>query len=142
MVRSVEAGLEPAFLHQQKTMFKPKIVILVTATTLIASATAGYLAYHYRRNLNSNIPLTSKLPRTDANRRPSPPPDLHQLAAIAMNGGASAPTPEQLKEEADMQKSQVETAGEWLHSPDMQQRVEGAEQLTAYPTRDAEKLLN
>jgi len=50
-------------------------------------------------------------------------------------------TPEQIKEEARVDDEQVELARKWLESTDPRQRIIGAEQLSAYPTAEAEKLL-
>ncbi|MDP1614370.1 MAG: hypothetical protein Q8L68_01085 [Methylococcales bacterium] len=50
-------------------------------------------------------------------------------------------TPEQIKAEARVDDEQVALAREWLESADPLQRIIGAEQLSAYPTAEAEKLL-
>jgi len=50
-------------------------------------------------------------------------------------------TPEEIEEEARIDEEQVAHAHEWLKSPDPRQRVAGAEQLSAYPTAQAKKLL-
>jgi hypothetical protein len=68
------------------------------------------------------------------------PPDLRALAA-GMAGGTAAPTPEQVNEERQTVNSQVAAAGESLRHIDPAERVGGAEQLAAYPTREAEALL-
>lgn len=68
------------------------------------------------------------------------PPDLRALAA-GMGGGTAAPTPAQVREERQMVDRQVAAAGESLRHIDPVERVGGAEQLAAYPTREAEALL-
>ncbi len=50
-------------------------------------------------------------------------------------------TDEEREEEKRTEKEQVEIAIEWLGSADLQQRVDGAEQLSAYPTAQAEQRL-
>jgi HEAT repeat protein len=50
-------------------------------------------------------------------------------------------TPERIAEESILDEEQVASAQKWLQSPDPQQRLAGAEQLSAYPNPHAEKLL-
>ncbi len=69
------------------------------------------------------------------------PPDLPQLAALALSGGMVAPDPETLQEEQDMLNNQVEQAKAWLDDSDEQQRLIGAEQFSAFPTPEAELYL-
>jgi HEAT repeat protein len=68
------------------------------------------------------------------------PPDLRALAA-RMAGGGTAPTPEQIAEEQRMVNDQVAYAARLLQSADYHERVEGVEQLGAYPVPEAESLL-
>lgn len=68
---------------------------------------------------------------------PVPLPDLRTLA-MNLNGGASAPlTPAQLAEEKRMVGDQVGLAITWLKSTSVQTRIEGAEQLGAYPSTES-----
>jgi hypothetical protein len=68
---------------------------------------------------------------------PVPMPDLRTLA-MNLNGGASAPpTPAQLAEEKGMVAEQVGLAITWLKSTSLQTRIEGAEQLGAYPSTES-----
>jgi hypothetical protein len=67
-------------------------------------------------------------------------PDLQQLATMA--GGGFAPvTDEQLAEEKQIVSEQIAEARVWLEDADAQQRINGAQQLSAYPTLEAEHLL-
>ena len=61
--------------------------------------------------------------------------------AINLNGGMSAPAPEQQAEERRAAAEQVKLARTWLKSTSVQSRIDGAEQLGAYPTAEAEKAL-
>jgi hypothetical protein len=64
-------------------------------------------------------------------------PDLRTLA-MNLNGGASAPpTPAQLAEEKRMVAEQVGLAITLLRSTSVQTRIEGAEQLGAYPSTES-----
>ncbi len=69
-----------------------------------------------------------------------PPPDLQRLAAM-VGGGMQPLTEEQMAEERQMQDDQVAAAREWLMDTDEQERLAGAEQLSAYPTPEAESAL-
>jgi HEAT repeat protein len=79
-------------------------------------------------------------PTVQAIKPSRPQVDLSALAERA--GGPPPLTLKQVKEEAQIDKEQVTLAGGWLHSADPQQRIDGAEQLSAYPTREAENLLS
>ncbi|HLF95658.1 MAG TPA: HEAT repeat domain-containing protein [Methylococcaceae bacterium] len=63
---------------------------------------------------------------------------------IMERGAAMAnrdPTAEELEEEKRLDQEQVETAMAWLQDADTEQRAAGAEQLSAYPTPEAEERL-
>lgn len=69
-------------------------------------------------------------------------PSQIDLQALAERAGSPPPlTPEQIKEDARIDAEQVALARQWLESADSKQRVDGAEQLAAYPTPEAEMLL-
>jgi HEAT repeat protein len=70
-----------------------------------------------------------------------PPPDLPQLAAAAAMNGGGALSEAQLDEERQIETDQVAAARESLLHADEQERVSGAEQLSAYPTLEAETAL-
>jgi len=61
--------------------------------------------------------------------------------AMNLNGGMSAPAPEQQAEERRAAAEQVKLARTWLKSTSVQSRIDGADQLGAYPTAEAEKAL-
>lgn len=70
------------------------------------------------------------------------PPAPEDLSFLLERMNASPPlTPEQIEEDARIDAEQVARAREWLENTDPQQRVVGAEQLSAYPTAEAEILL-
>jgi HEAT repeat protein len=68
-------------------------------------------------------------------------PDLPRLAAQA-NKKAPARSTEAVEEEKRVIQEQVEAARVWLNDANPEQRLTGAEQLSAYPTPEAEKLLS
>lgn len=51
------------------------------------------------------------------------------------------PTPEEIAEDAAFEVEQIEQARQWMSDSNPEQRIIGAEQLTAYPTPEAEQLL-
>ena len=55
--------------------------------------------------------------------------------------GTRPPTPEELADEQSYRDAQVQLAGEWLNSASVEEQVAGAEQLSAFPTPEAELLL-
>lgn len=69
----------------------------------------------------------------------TPTPEIIALRHAALEGqGAITATPEVDAEERMIEQNQVETAATWLQDPNSEQRVSGAEQLSAYPTKEAE----
>ncbi|MGZ8247799.1 HEAT repeat domain-containing protein [Methylomagnum sp.] len=116
-------------------MSKYSIVLALAALIL---AFAGGFWISARLNSQPSSPVAQ------ADPSPAPPavqpPDLRALAA-GLGGGTAAPTPEQVREELQTVHSQVAAAGEALRHIDPAERVGGAEQLAAYPTREAEALL-
>lgn len=65
-------------------------------------------------------------------------PDLRELAG-RLGAGAAPPTPEQIAEEQRIEREQVAAALASLRGADADERVSGAQQLGAYPTREAEQ---
>ena len=111
----------------------PKILgLLVLLTIAVSIATAIYI-----RAFQKEAPSPPASPTAVS---PTPQPDLQMLAA-RVDSGIAAPTPVQIEEEARTEKEQIEAASLWLQDADPEQRVTGAEQLSAYPTPEAEKLL-
>lgn len=80
--------------------------------------------------------------KDDPGSVPQPPavvmPDLRLLAAQMSR---AEPAPEEIEEEQRVVRQQVETAHGWLNDADSGQRVAGAEQLSAFPTPEAERYL-
>lgn len=75
-----------------------------------------------------------------ASQPASLPPDLHALAA-RLGAGGVPPTPEQIAEERRVEREQVSEAIRALESAAPEERAGGAQQLGAYPTREAERRL-
>lgn len=65
------------------------------------------------------------------------PPPLETLGH-----GARPPTPEELEEEAHYNDAQVAQANTQIHSQQTEERITGAEQLSAFPTPEAEQILS
>ncbi len=55
--------------------------------------------------------------------------------------GARMPTPQELEDEARFDEQQVNKANEWLSSPQVDRRIAGVEQLSAYQTPQSQKFL-
>ncbi|MGR8934260.1 MAG: HEAT repeat domain-containing protein [Gammaproteobacteria bacterium] len=88
-------------------------------------------------------PNTITVPEPAVTPKPKialPSPEQFLFLLDRMNAPVEL-SPEEIKEEARINEEQVNYARGWLESPDPQQRINGAEQLSAYPTRQAEKLL-
>jgi hypothetical protein len=113
--------------------FTTQVLRLFLLLTIAISITAAIYITSFKEDAPPVALQPPAAPQT-------PPPDLQMLAAQMVNGVA-APTPEQVEEDARVEKEQVETAAAWLQDADSKQRVAGAEQLAAYPTPEAEKLL-
>jgi HEAT repeat protein len=64
------------------------------------------------------------------------PPPLDMLGQ-----GARFPTAAELEQEKSFNAQQVALAGQWLKSPDVHQRIMGAEQLSAYQSPESEQRL-
>lgn len=71
----------------------------------------------------------------------NPPPDIRALAARLGPAGMAPLTPAQRAEERQTYAEQAAIALAWLRSTERHVRVEGAEQLGAYPTAEAGKAL-
>lgn len=113
-----------------------RIGLLLLLIGLIAGIVKAVLVYG---NFEPIKALLSKAAPAKAPAVQVQMPDFRELAM--QQGGTLEPTEAQLKEEKAIENSQVATAGQWLASANAQQRHDGAEQLSAYPTAEAEKLL-
>jgi hypothetical protein len=118
-----------------KKIFR-RIGLLLLLIGLIAGIVKAVLVYG---NLEPIKVLLSKMTPAKAPAVQAKIPDFRELAM--QQGGTLEPTEAQLKEEKAIENSQVATAGQWLASANAQQRHDGAEQLSAYPTVEAEKML-
>lgn len=113
---------------QKRPRLKALSIFLLVAGAAILSAIA--LEVKNRRGFETAQPSQVS--------RPSP----EELQALAGNLGGPPPlTPEQIAEEQRLDAEQVESARRWLTGNNPATRVEGAEQLAAYPTPEAERLL-
>jgi len=106
--------------------------IYVTFLTIAITLIAAFNGPHLKENriINAIIALVIQ---------PKPaviPPPLDMLGQ-----GARFPTTEELEQEKKFNAQQVELAGQWLKSPDVHQRVMGAEQLSAYQSPESEQRL-
>lgn len=88
---------------------------------------------------DTSVVSTDVVDAGDRKKPVTPPVDVRMLAE--QFGSSPVLTPEQVEEDKRIDDEQVAVAGEWLRSIDVQQRIDGAEQLSAYPTAEAEKLL-
>ncbi len=85
--------------------------------------------------------LEEKNPAVSRNKQQNQPSPAELQALAAAVGSPPALTAEQIEEDARIDAEQVALARQWLESADPEQRVDGAEQLAAYPTPDAEIVL-
>jgi hypothetical protein len=106
-----------------------RIVFLV----LLLLVVGGFAGYRLWPEFAGEKPAPSRSPA----RTPNP----MELQALAERLSGALPSPEQMEEDARIEREQVEMARGWLRDANPQQRVTGAEQLSAYPTSEAEKLL-
>ena len=115
-----------------------RIVFLLTSlATLAGLAGARFLDFPA---LPSSPDAKSIHAPEKAARAPLRALDLQALTG-RLDAGALPPTPEQLKEERRIDNEQVAEAVHSLHSRHITERVGGAQQLAAYPTREAERQL-
>jgi HEAT repeat protein len=85
-------------------------------------------------------------PATPAPGKPATPPVEDRPVpptpgADALQTPEAFDNPEDLEDDAQIEQEQINSALSQLASPDVAQRVEGAEQLGAYPTKEAEAAL-
>lgn len=132
-------------------MSQPSIKRIGILLFLILSVGLTAVYFIGKRDVSDTEPATeppvAETPATPEST-PSPPqppattakpPDLQQLQQQAQQPPAL--TPEQLEDDEQTDEEQVAAAKAWLQSEDRQQRIDGAEQLGAYPTPEAETLL-
>jgi HEAT repeat protein len=120
------------FMKRSLINWKLISIIILLLLSVIAAALAGWF---FLKEENPGASAAKPVKQT-----PKPPPQ--DLSFLLQRLEAPQPlTPEEIKEEARMDDEQVMRARKRLESPDPQQRLYGAEQLSAYPTPRAEKLL-
>lgn len=114
-----------------KQVFKDRKSLSKALLLLLAMATAALLGQFFLGEQNRSAPAS----------KPAAPSQA-ELIALAEKASSPPPlTPEEIEEDARMDDEQVALARQWLESADSRQRVDGAEQLSAYPTPEAEMLL-
>lgn len=123
-----------------KKIFR-RIGLLLITFALIAAAVKTILVYTNLEQIKAFFSQLTPAP-TLPQKNPPPQAKIPDIPMLAMQqGGVAAPTEEQIIEEKQVIAEQVATAGTWLSNPDAQQRHNGAEQLSAYPTPEAEIML-
>lgn len=118
------------FAKRRTPLWKPLLLLTI--------ATVSTVLGKFIHDEKARLAGTHSLPE-EAVRSTPPPIDLSVLAQRASNPPVL--TPEQIEEDKRIDNEQVALAGEWLRSINPRQRIDGAEQLSAYPTAEAEKLL-
>lgn len=122
--------------------YKSGFKVLVGAALL---GTVGLAAHYARMQTRPTPPVDeptakhSQAPQ-EITRVTHPPVDLATLSGH-LNPNAVALTAEQIRSDENLITSQIADAAESLRSIDSNERIGGAEQLAAYPTREAENLL-
>lgn len=103
--------------------------------TLLLIACGLIVVVRFIPNPEDSEPTTPPLSNRTEEKPVMPP------APLSMGQGIRQPTVEELEDEKRFVDRQVLLAGEWLNSADVKEQVAGAEQLSAYPTAEAEILL-
>ena len=104
-------------------------VLALAITLIVAFSWSNLKKTGFVRNLSAHVP------QPKPTGIPIPPP------VEALGQGARLPTEQELGQEKNFNAQQVELAGQWLKSPDAQQRIIGAEQLSAYESPISEQHL-
>ena len=106
--------------------------IALSLLVLIACLSFAMLKLMPSRKPVPEIPKPSTVASQAAIQAPYP---------LVRGQGTRPPTPEELADEQSYRDAQVQLAGEWLNSASVEEQVAGAEQLSAFPTPEAELLL-
>jgi len=113
---------------------------LILSLALLALIGLGWGLYFF-----ADFGLEPVAEDTPPSPKPSPAPvaipDLPTLASAAMQGGVGQSNPNAAEAEKQLETDQVAFAGHLLQSQEAASRAAGVEQLSAYPTEAAEKLL-
>lgn len=119
-------------LRKRSKKWKTIAIVLLLLLMITAAALAAWFFWQAK---NPPPPVVKSLEKPV-------PPSPEELPMLLERMAAPPPlTPEEIAEDARMDAEQVAHAQAWLESADPQQRIDGAEQLSAYPTAEAEKLL-
>ncbi len=108
------------------------VFVVLLLLIMLTAAVTGWFFLKTDRPSVSTVEPTKKVVK-------APVEDLSLL--LERMSAPPVLTPEQIKAEARVDDEQVALARKWLESADPRQRIIGAEQLSAYPTAEAEKLL-
>lgn len=124
--------------------------LLILALLLLSGITLTLLITSNSDAPAPNPPIAES-PKQTADQTPAPPPAVSPPQPVAPTVPLQPPAPvitdlpppesESDEEEAATEKEQVDAALAQLASPEAEQRIEGAEQLGAYPTKEAEQAL-
>lgn len=123
-----------------------KTQVSVLAILFVAAALAGFRLLSWPAPPASTVSQAVNPPKampaeiSNSSLPSIQPPDLRELAG-RLGAGTVPPTPEQIAEERRVEREQVAVALASLRSADADERVGGAQQLGAYPTREAEQRL-
>ena len=110
--------------------------------TLMALSFTTFQIFRYERPPSPVRGLTQSVGNAAAEAKtPVIAPDLKALASRMDLSGAALPSAASIAEDRRVVGEQVASALTWLESVEVKRRIEGAEQLGAYPTADAERAL-
>jgi HEAT repeat protein len=107
------------------------LLLTVVLAAIIAANAAYFLLKHELSKQDESLPAT-------AGPKPAVVPPPMEL----LGQGARMPTPEERVDEAHYDDMQVAKAGEWVKSPQVERRIAGAEQLSAFQTPESEQILS
>jgi HEAT repeat protein len=119
------------------------VLSLATAVLLVASRESSDPDEQEAASEEPVSPPTSPQPGTGAPATPlaQPPVAVNPDAPDEGIQSPEAMSPEDLEDDAQIEQEQVNAALAQLSSAETAQRIEGAEQLGAYPTKEAEAAL-
>ena len=110
--------------------------------TLIALSFTSFQSFRYERTPYTAYGLTEGVEKTALEAKtPVIAPDLKALASRMNLSGLTRSSADTIAEDRRVVGDQVASALIWLERAEIKMRVEGAEQLGAYPTTEAERAL-
>lgn len=123
-------------------MLRVSLFYLGVGFLVIALSLVSFQCFRYERAPASAHAVTEGAAEVVAGSQSSfITPDLKALAYRMHSSGVAPPSAASIAEERRVVGDQVSSALIWLRSAEVKQRIEGAEQLGAYPTADAERAL-